>query len=356
MCMHWRMDELWMKGNSGKNRTRLIIGLVCAVISLTGCGLLPQEEAALKPPLMKPDQEKMELYEVKRGEIVRNVRGTATFVSDNMHTLYFRESGGRLQSMDVRVGSVVKQGDVIARLEQGDLDNRMKQQQIVVEKAKLELERVKEEKSMDRIAIRMKELDLRKEQLELEYLQSRIQNTVLLSPISGIVTYMDSMQQGDPIAAYKPIVTISDPSSLKLVYMDAQPSDLVGIQVGMEVDINYHQKPLKGTVMQIPATAPLEENKALAERNAKSVVIVVESPPEEAAVGGSAEISILLDKRENVLVIPTSGLRSYQGREYVQILDGERRKEVDVEKGIATQMLVEIRSGLKEGQNIIMNH
>jgi hypothetical protein len=72
--------------------------------------------------------------------------------------------------------------------------------------------------------------------------------------------------------------------------------------------------------------------------------------------GSQGELSIVTDRAENVLIIPRVGLRSYQGRSYVRILDGDVRREVDVVKGIETATEVEIRRGLEEGQKIILNN
>jgi hypothetical protein len=44
------------------------------------------------------------------------------------------------------------------------------------------------------------------------------------------------------------------------------------------------------------------------------------------------------------------------GRDYVQVLEGESRKELDVEKGIVSSTEVEIRKGIKEGQKVILNN
>ncbi|MNY77606.1 macrolide transporter subunit MacA [compost metagenome] len=73
-------------------------------------------------------------------------------------------------------------------------------------------------------------------------------------------------------------------------------------------------------------------------------------------IGVSGDMTIILEKRENVLVIPSTGLRQYIGRNYVQVLEGESRKEIDVEKGLVTATEVEIRAGLKEGQKVILNN
>lgn len=67
-------------------------------------------------------------------------------------------------------------------------------------------------------------------------------------------------------------------------------------------------------------------------------------------------MTIVVEQRENVIVIPRKGLRTYLGRDYVQVLNGESRKEVDVEKGLVTPTEVEIRTGLKEGQNVILEN
>ncbi|UUZ85167.1 hypothetical protein LJK88_17265 [Paenibacillus sp. P26] len=71
-------------------------------------------------------------------------------------------------------------------------------------------------------------------------------------------------------------------------------------------------------------------------------------------IGTQADIAIVTEHRENVLVIPRAGLRNYMGRDYVQVLEGESRKEVDVEKGIVSATEVEIRKGLSEKQQIIL--
>lgn len=78
--------------------------------------------------------------------------------------------------------------------------------------------------------------------------------------------------------------------------------------------------------------------------------------PPEVVIGNQADITIVTQKRDQVMVIPRAGLRNYMGRDFVQVLDGESRKEIDVEKGIVAATEVEIRKGLSEGQQIILNN
>ncbi|WP_239634675.1 efflux RND transporter periplasmic adaptor subunit [Paenibacillus sp. H1-7] len=347
---------MWKKV-SKRRSTLAIAALTASVLAvLPGCSLLPKEEQALQPPLVKPVKENFELYEVKKGTITKQVSGVGTFASDRLQYLSYNESGGRFSSMNVSMGSKVAKGDVVAQLDKGEVEGKIRQQEIVLEKAKLALEQAKEDQRGDAIAIRMKVLDVQKEQIALDMLRQQLERTKLVSNVDGIVTFMDPIKQGDAVTAYKTLLTISDPKSIKLVYETANSNDLTGIQVGMAADLKIKNTALKGKVVQIPATAPQSDVKAIQDKNAKSIVIVPDELPETVTIGTNADITIVTEKRDNVLLIPKVGLRSYMGRDYVQVLEGESRKEVDVEKGIVSATEVEIRKGLKEGQKVILNN
>jgi multidrug efflux pump subunit AcrA (membrane-fusion protein) len=85
-------------------------------------------------------------------------------------------------------------------------------------------------------------------------------------------------------------------------------------------------------------------------------LLIVDAEGLKGVVGDMAELKIFLQRQQNVLIIPKSGLRSYLDRKYVQVLDGDRRKEVDVEVGMSTPTEVEIRRGLSEGDQIVLNN
>ncbi|CAG7645354.1 hypothetical protein PAESOLCIP111_04928 [Paenibacillus solanacearum] len=349
---------MWNKVNAAGGRrlwTPLALTVALSAV-LSGCSLLPREEEALKPPLVKPVKENFELYEVRRGNITKQVTGVGTFASDRLQYLYFPESGGRLNAMNVSLGTKVAVGDVIAQLETGDLASKVKQQELVVEKAKILLEQAKEEQRGDAASIRLKLLDVQKEQIQLDLLNGQLQRAKLVSSVDGIVTFVDPIKQGDPVTAYKTLVTVSDPKRMKLVYEFSNLADLTGIQIGMQADVKIKGKPFQGQVVQIPATAPQSDVKAVNDKNAKTVVISVADLPPEVSIGNNADITIVTEQRENILIIPKVGLRSYLGRDYVQVLEGDSRKEIDVEKGVVSSTEVEIRKGLKEGQKVILNN
>jgi RND family efflux transporter MFP subunit len=338
-------------------RIRLPFALGAALLlALPGCSLLPKEEEALQPPLVKPVQQNFDTAEVKRGSITKQLTAVATFVSSGTQQLAFTDSGGRLQTIDVKLGDKVKPGDIVAHLDAGDLEIRIRLQKLNLEKAQIALNQAKAAAMGDPDALKLKLIDVEAAQIQLDALQQQLDKTKLVAGIDGVVTYIDSLQAGDAITAYRPVVTVSDPRQLQLVYETSNTSDISPVEVGMNVEVKFKGNPFAGKVLQTPSSAPLTSDKQLAERNSKRLIIGIDGLPPDVSIGDLADIAITLERRDNVLIIPRGGLRSYLGRDYVQTLEGESRREVDVEKGIVTPTEVEIRKGLKEGQKIILGN
>ncbi|HLV09022.1 MAG TPA: hypothetical protein VKY40_02320, partial [Halanaerobiales bacterium] len=63
--------------------------------------------------------------------------------------------------------------------------------------------------------------------------------------------------------------------------------------------------------------------------------------------------SVIIQEKENALLLPPSAIREYGNRTFVLLKDGDYRREVDVKTGIETRTSIEIIEGLEEGQQII---
>ncbi|MCI3922880.1 efflux RND transporter periplasmic adaptor subunit [Paenibacillus sp. TRM 82003] len=304
---------------------------------------------------MQPTQESFDVVEAGRGNIETFLRGTANFVSAETETLSFKEMSGRLKSINVKVGQPIKAGDLLAELETGELDLQIRLQRLTVEREGL-LYREARTSGADGTNLRLREIDLEREQLSLDAMEGRLERSRLYSPIDGIVTFAASMDTGDFVNAFQLIVTVADPSSMHLTYVAAESKEVLAIEPGMPVALKYKGKSYTGNILQAPSNAPPAADDASAERDAVTIVMSIDNPPDDVQVGHSAELAISLQKRENVIVLPRSAVRSYMGRSYVQIAEDDRRKEIDIEVGLTTPTEVEIVKGLEEGQFVILNH
>jgi RND family efflux transporter MFP subunit len=339
----------------GRHASRLLAAVMAASLALSGCSLLPVEEAPFQPPLVEPAQEQLDIVEAARGNIQTFLRGTANFISSQVEAMSFKESGGRIKSINVKLGDEVQAGDLLAELETGDLALQVELQQLNVERTQL-LYRQAKNNGANETDLRLREIDMIREQKSLQAMKGRLDKAQLYAPISGVVIFVQALNTGDSVGAYQPIVTVADPRDVQLTYVASESKDLQALEVGMPASLKYKGKAYTGKVLQTPSSAPLGADPAKQERNSVTIVISIDDPPMDVQVGHSAELTIPLQNRENVIVLPRTAVRSYMGRNYVQIAEGERRKDIDIEVGLTTPTEVEIVKGLEEGQKVILNN
>ncbi|MCI3919547.1 HlyD family efflux transporter periplasmic adaptor subunit [Paenibacillus sp. TRM 82003] len=325
---------------------------VCAGLLTSGCSLLPSEEQPLKPPLVKPAEAKIVTELPRIGTLERKLQGSGTF--ESVRTAYhdFSESGGRIAEVLARAGDAVKAGDPLVRLETADMEMTLLQRRLEVEKKRLGLDEAKETGSERRVRIAGLELEIAERQLAS--IEDTFENKVLTAKIDGIVIFEAEMQPGDVVEAHRSLYTIADPTALRLAYSSAASNALSEVEVGMTAAFEYGDATYEGKVVQTPATAPFQEDERLRDKYAKTVYIDIATLPEGAEIGDSASVTIVTNRRENALIVPKSGVRKLFGRTYVQVLEGESRREIDVEIGLETPTETEIVSGLEAEQQVIL--
>ena len=72
-------------------------------------------------------------------------------------------------------------------------------------------------------------------------------------------------------------------------------------------------------------------------------------------VGSKGNISVILDRRNEVLTVPTEAVHEADGKFYVYIIDEDNMREIKwIETGLHGDNKVEILSGLEEGDKVIL--
>jgi len=326
--------------------------LLAASIATAGCSLLPSAEQPLKPPLAKPAEARIVTAEPKVGTIERSLSGTAIFESVRSAQHRFTESGGRVEEVFVRAGDEVKAGDVLLRLDTGEMQMTLLQRRLEVEKKKLALDEAKA--SGDSRRVKIAELELEIANMGLDTIEDMFANRELRAAIDGVVTFAADLEPGDLVEEYQTLFTVSDPNEMRLAYNVSSSGAVSDAQVGMVADIEFKDKPYAGKVSQTPASAPFEEDERLRERYARTLYIEVEGLPEEAKIGDTASVRIITAKSEDTLILPKSGVRKLFGRTFVQVIEGESRRELDVETGLENATDIEIVNGLEPGAKVVL--
>lgn len=389
----------------------IIIILLCFISSLSGCYFFPQEEEVLAPPLKVPEQLVYKTVKVEKGNIEKRVNATGYFISDSQTDLFFKQRGGRIETINVKTGDMVDVGDILIQLETDNLETQIIQQEIAFEKLKLnynqnlsnakrtislselqledlsikldrlkkriedipedlsiqdvmpgadtEAELLEEQIKKQEIEIEgerekyknieeMMELDIRTAEMQIDGLKSELEKTRLITPLAGRVVWLTSSKAGEYIYAHTNLIRIADVTKLKLRYTGDNISDF---KINNIVEVKIEDNLYEGIVVMTPSTAPFD----LDENIKRSVLIDVKGLPSGVKLGDSARIGLLLDKKEDVVIIPRSLLHGFMGQKTVYILEDGIKIDRNVQVGIETPTEVEIIKGLEEGEEIIIN-
>lgn len=326
-------------------RRLLPFSLVSALL-ISGCFLLPKEEEMLAPPLMEPPEITYDWYDAARGTIIDDFRVSGNFVYAKQENVYFRNRGGRLLKIYVNYAERVKAGQLIAELDTDSLKYQVALQELTLQKARLQSERVTL-LGQDRIQQQLSALDVRQAELTLESYRTELSKAQLISPLDGVVVYLGRFAEGDPVDAYRTVVRIADPRIIELSYKGIKSSDFA---FGMGVEVTYEGNVFAGSVVQTPGTAPID----LPESERGQIVVRVKGLPASVQAGDSATLRVVMQRRDNVIVIPRNLVQTYQGSDFVNVLEDNIKKQQPVEKGIVSATEVEIVKGLKEGDKVIV--
>lgn len=327
----------------------LVIPLMTLIVAGTGCSLLPKEQVDAPPELLEPPEIRTVTYKVERGYIADELRTLGRVAAVREATLYFRRSG-RIREILVEAGDIIKKGQVLARLETGDLEHRLELARLDLKRAELELERTKNLVGLDtsRYDVQLKQIDRDKAALEVERLQGELDAATIRAPFDGRVVSLYARQR-DAIDGYRTVLKVADPTELEIHVTLPYGADVNKLVRGQKVKVNVTGETwVDGYINQIAVS---EEGSGFDDKPV--VQIRLEDPSIPLEFDSLVKVVILLEEAEDALLVPKSVVRNYMGRKFVRVLDGDARREVDVVVGIEGDTHVQILKGLKEGQIVI---
>ncbi|MFT4414837.1 efflux RND transporter periplasmic adaptor subunit [Fredinandcohnia humi] len=336
-------------------RSKLLIGTITClmVFPISACSFLPKEEPVLAPPLVEPAKVEYDVSEVKKGSIVKRVKGVGSLYPVENHNLSYPESGGRISKINVKEGDNVRKGQVLAEIETGNLRFDLAQTEIELKKAEIHLKQLQNQQ-LDQYAIEIAKLDVQSVKNRVQHLKELLSKSQLISPLTGIVTFVGDQKAGDVIEAFQSIIQVADTSKLQLLYTAISTDVIADVKLGMSASLSSNGETLNGKVVQTPQDVPNDVIGTNEEMYKKSLLISLDKLPKDAQVGDMVDFEVITQKKDNALIIPKNALRTAMGRSYVQILDEKSKKEVDIEVGIVTDTEVEVLKGLNEGDKVIL--
>lgn len=199
--------------------------------------------------------------------------------------------------------------------------------------------------------------DIKRAEAQIRVSQAGIDRTVITAPFSGVIGKItgelgEFTTPSPPGIPTPPTIDLIDDRCL-YVTAPMDEVDAPKIRVGQEARITLDAIPGKVFLGKIRRIAPYVTE---IEKQARTVDIEVDFqqvPADALLVGYSADVEVVLDRKIDVLRIPTQAIR--QNNTVWVVDDNNRLAERQLETGLSNWSFTEIRSGLKAGDYVLIS-
>jgi RND family efflux transporter MFP subunit len=375
--------------------------LACAAALTAACGG-GQKAASAGIESVEAAPRQVKTTTVSTQPLTRSITVTGTLAAEDQVSLAFKVAG-RVEKVHVDLGSLVREGQVVATLSPTDFELRVRQaeaaliqarvrlglspegdsdtvdaentalvrqRRAVVQDARLNRDRMKtfvergisakatldsaeaalevaEGQYQDALEeIRNRQGVLVQRRSEVELARQQLQDTVLHAPLDGAVRERQ-VAVGEYRAPGTPVMTIvrTHPLRLKLAIPERETAALqpgLMVRVSVEGDSRQHEARLErigAAIDEANRTLPIEA--------------VVPNPNDILRPGQFATAEIIVNARDSAVVVPRDAVITFAGVQKVLIIRDGRAREQRIRTGRREGERIEILEGLASGDAVI---
>jgi membrane fusion protein (multidrug efflux system) len=294
-----------------------------------------------------------------RRTVAATLRLPATVSPYSQTTLYSKVSG-YLKTIHVDKGDSVRAGQVLALIEDPELEERYQQAQSEYAIKKITYERLSNVRKVNPDVIAKQDVDLAEAAYlgakhALEQLAAMLDYTKVRAPYSGIVTarFVDpgALIQAATSSATQavPLLTIMDTAVLRF-YVNVPQEDAPYVKKGTPVAIVL--KDLGGKALEVSVT----RSTMSLDPGTRTMLVEIDvpNPGHELAPGMFAEVTLTLRQHQDALVVPPAALVTDNSAKAVFVVDQGVARKVPVKTDIDDGVWVEITSGLTGSEDVVV--
>ncbi len=201
--------------------------------------------------------------------------------------------------------------------------------------------------------INLYQAEIDQAQAQVKALENQLSEATLRSPVEAQVVEVKKREGETVQPMLQDSAVVLLPKAAYEIEVDIYEEDIVKIDVGNPVEISlvaFPDEVFKGEVISINPAEKIVEGVVYYEVN-----IAFGEIPAGVKPGMTADLEIRTATKENVLVVPEDVLQEKNGKIIVEILEGEKIEEKEIEVGLkGSNDMVEILSGLSEGEEVIL--
>jgi len=284
-----------------------------------------------------------------RGDIFATYTGTAP-IEAFAEADVIAKVAGEVRELHVEEGDMVSKDQVLATLDGDRLRLELSESQARLKKMQRDFQRNQELQEKGLIS----EGDFEKIRYDLEALEAsynlaslELDYTQIRAPIEGVVSerYLklgNTIKTGDPVFR----VTSFDPL---VAYMFVPEREFRQIAAGQPVLIEIDALPGPPVAASVTRISPVVDP----DTGTFKITIEMGAANQRIKPGMFGRMSIVYDRHDDVLQVPRSAIIETASQTSVFVVEDEFGIRKSVETGFSSNGMVEITSGLTDGENVI---
>ncbi|MFH1048954.1 MAG: efflux RND transporter periplasmic adaptor subunit [Patescibacteria group bacterium] len=226
----------------------------------------------------------------------------------------------------------------------------------------LALEELK--KGVSSLDIRTQENTVAQKEAALVTAKEKLSSYYIRAPFDGIAIEAN-VKKGDAVSSSTVIATIV--TKQKIIEISLNEIDIVKIKIGQKATVAFdaiEDFTVAGDVVEIDSAGAVSQGVV-----SYGIKIAFNTEDDLVKPGMSVSVAIIIDAKQDALLVPNSAVKLQGGVSYVEIADGDipnssgstasgvvltsAPRNQTVETGLSNDTMIEIISGLNEGDNVI---
>ena len=356
-------------------RRRIILIVILVIIIAGGVTWVLKQKSAVKPaPVAAPTTVAAptleflpsEIFTAKPLDIQQTLSLSGALRAVDIASVKARVAA-EVREISVREGDTVRAGQIVARMDVTEFQARVDQARGTLNAARAQLDIATKNRDNNRTLVEKgfisknafdnsasqyatAEANVEAAKGALDVVQKLVNDTVIRSPISGVVA-MRYVQAGEKVSADNKLLDIVNLQKMELEAA-VPTNDITSVAIGQRVTLRIEGLPqtIEGKVVRInPAT----------QSGSRSVLVYVQiaNPQNQLRSGMFAEAQLILKTKAGVLALPQNAIRKDGNGAYVFVIEADVLARKVVTVGMSGRSgddyMTEVVSGIDFGAEVI---
>ena len=259
------------------------------------------------------------------------------------------EVSGRVVRLNVREGTFVGKGTLLAKLYDGDLQAQLRKLDVqlkIAEKTEQRQAQLVKIQGISQQEYDLSLLQVSNLKADIDIIREAIRKTEILAPFSGKLG-LKNISEGAYVTPAIIVTTISQVSQLKIQF---NVPEKYGSQLRTGQSINFS---VDGSDKSYTANIIAAEVKMDEDTRSLAIRGLVKNGDASLIPGVFAKVRIVLGQNENAIMIPTIVVQPLGRKKLVYLYKGGKSMPADITTGIRDSSSVQVLTGLSVGDTVI---